>query len=296
MHVDLPSGIRIEYESFGNDDAPLILLVMGLGAHMQRWNIEICEGLVARGYRVVRFDNRDAGLSSKADGAPIPSLADVAAAVSEGRPTQVPYTLDDMAADSIALLDALSVDAANVVGISMGGAIAQIMAARYPARVRSLACLMTSSGNPALPWPTPEAAAALFAPLPRDRSREAIVADGIRRYRAVASPAYPMPEQRLQAMFGLEYERCFHPQGVARQLAAIVASGDRRELLASIRVPTLVLHGADDPLIRPACGEDVARHIPGACWQCIDGMGHDLPLALTDRLVGAIADNAARAS
>lgn len=291
MQARLPGSLHLEYETFGPEGAPAILLIMGLGAQLLRWNIEICEGLAAQGYRVIRFDNRDCGRSSWMDGAPIP---DIGAAMRHGTKLEVPYTLEDMAADSLALLDALSIRAAHIVGISMGGAIAQIIAAQQPARTLSLTCIMSSSGRPGLPGPTPEAAVALFAPLPRDRSRDSIVADGIRRYLAVASPDFPTEPARLQSMFEQEYERGFYPQGVARQLAAIIASGDRSPLLGEIGVPTLVIHGADDPLIPAACGEDIARKVSGAELLVIDGMGHDLPVALTEQLVGAIVSVAER--
>ncbi len=289
MQVRLANDLQLEYESFGSPDAPAILLIMGLGAQLLRWNIEICDGLVDAGYRVIRFDNRDCGLSTHFDDAPIPAVGDIITALRNGEKPAVPYTLDDMAADCVGLLDALGIDAAHIVGISMGGAIAQLIAAHHAARVLSLTCLMASSGNLALPGPTPEAATALFAPLPRERSRDSIVADGIRRFRVVASPAYPSDDAWLQQLFAREFERGFYPPGVARQLAAIIANGDRCPLLATIRVPTLVLHGAADPLIPVACGEDIARHVPDARLHIIPGMGHDLPLALTGELVGAIA-------
>lgn len=291
MQAKLPGNLHLEYESFGAENAPAILLIMGLGAQLLRWNIEICEGLAAKGYRVIRFDNRDCGRSSWMDGAPIP---DIGAAMRHGTKLEVPYTLEDMAADSLALLDALSIRAAHIVGISMGGAIAQIIAAQQPERTLSLTCIMSSSGRPTLPGPTPEAAVALFAPLPRDRSRDSIVADGVRRYLAVASPSYPTEVARLQSMFEQEYERGFYPQGVARQLAAIIANGDRSALLGEIRVPTLVIHGADDPLIPAVCGDDIARQVSGAELLVIEGMGHDLPLVLTGQLVDAIVSVAGR--
>ena len=285
MHVTLPNQLRIEYESFGAEGAHTILLIMGLGAQLLRWNIEICEALADKGYRVIRFDNRDCGLSSRLDDSPIP---DVGAFLRHGVRPEVPYTLEDMAADTLGLLDALSVSAAHIVGISMGGAIAQIMAAQTPERVLSLTCIMSSSGNPSLPGPTPAAATALFAPLPRERSRDNIVADGIRRYLVVASPDYPEAAIRLTEMFEQEFDRGFYPPGVARQLAAIVINGDRRPLLRKIRVPTLVIHGEADPLIPLPCGLDIAQYVDGAETCVIKGMGHDLPLALTGQLVGAI--------
>ncbi len=278
--------IQIEYESFGSPTAPLILLIMGLGAQLGRWNVELCQALVERGFRVIRFDNRDCGLSSKLDDAGVP---DVGQALRTGQPPQAPYTLDDMAADTVGLLDALGIERAHIVGASMGGAIAQIVAARHPARTLSLTCIMTTSGHPDLPPPTPEAALALFAPLPPSRDKESLVEDAIRRQLAVASPDFPSCPQRLREQFALEHARGFHPRGVTRQLAAFLASDHRRELLQTISAPTLVLHGALDPLIPVACGYDVAAHIPGARIRVIDGMAHDLPLALNDVFADEIA-------
>lgn len=280
--VILPNGIQLAYESFGDEEAPAILLIMGLGSQLVRWNIELCDELVAMGYRVIRFDNRDCGRSSHLDGAFVP-------AIGSGAPLAVPYALEDMAADAVGLLDALGIDAAHVAGASLGGAVAQLVAADNPERTLSLTSIMSSSGNPALPPPTPAAAQALFAPLPRELNRDNIVADAIKRFRTIGSPAFPTDEQRLRWMFGLEYDRGFNPRGVVRQLGALIANGDRRPLLQTIEVPTVVVHGREDPLIRVACGEDVARTIPGARLQVIDGMGHDLPVDLTRRIAEAIA-------
>lgn len=278
--------LQIEYESFGAEAAPAILLVMGLGAQLGRWNIELCEALLARGYRVIRFDNRDCGLSSKLDEAGVP---DIARALRSGSSPTASYSLDDMAGDCVGLLDALGIPAAHIVGASMGGAIAQIFAARYPQRTLSLTSIMSTSSHPELPPPTPEAAQALLAPLPATRDKENLIEDAIRRQLAVASPEFPSCPERLRNQFAEEHERCFHPRGVTRQLAAFLASGDRRALLATIKAPTLVLHGADDPLIPVACGYDVAAHIPGARMQVIPGMAHDLPAALTEFFADAIA-------
>ncbi|PKO31898.1 MAG: alpha/beta hydrolase [Betaproteobacteria bacterium HGW-Betaproteobacteria-7] len=280
--VILPNGIQLAYESFGDEEAPVILLIMGLGSQLVRWNIELCEELVAMGYRVIRFDNRDCGRSSHLDGAFVP-------AIGGGTPLAVPYALEDMAADAVGLLNALGIVAAHVAGASLGGAVAQLVAAGNPERTLSLTSIMSSSGNPALPPPTPTAAQALFAPLPRELTRDNVVADAIQRFRTISSPAYPTDEERLRWMFGLEYDRGFNPRGVVRQLGALIANGDRRPLLRTIAVPTVVVHGREDPLIRVACGEDVARSIPRARLEVIDGMGHDLPLALTHRIAEAIA-------
>jgi len=280
----LAKGIWLEYESFGHKADPAILLVMGLGGHLTRWNRELCELLVARGYRVIRFDNRDCGLSTHFDDAPVPDLR----ALQKGQPVALPYTLNDMAADSIGLLDALNIQRVHLVGASMGGAITQIATARHPERVLSLTSIMSSSGNPALPPPTPAAAIALFAPLPRQRDRESIVADSIARYETLESPLYPTDRSRLRQLFADEYERNFDPRGVARQLSALIANGDRRPLLQTINVPTVVVHGSADQLIPAACGEDVARNIRGAEMRLIDGMGHDFPIALSAVIGDAI--------
>ncbi|WP_291992079.1 alpha/beta hydrolase [Candidatus Accumulibacter sp. ACC003] len=280
------NNLQIEYETFGPQAAPAILLIMGLGAQLSRWPVELCNALVDRAYRVIRFDNRDCGLSSKLDDAGVPNVGE---ALRHGVPPSAPYTLADMAADSVALLDALGIERAHIVGASMGGAIAQIIAALYPQRCYSLTSIMSTSSHPDLPPPTPAAARALLAPLPATRDKESLIEDALKRQLAVASPDFPSCPQRLRETLLDEHERGFHPRGVARQLAAFLGSGDRRPLLRTIRAPTLVLHGANDPLIPVACGYDVAAHIPGAVMRVIDGMAHDLPLALTDVFADAIA-------
>lgn len=285
------NSIELHYESFGSASAPAILLIMGLGAQLTRWNIELCDLLMEHGFRVIRFDNRDCGLSTHCDALPLP---DIGAVMRGGTLPALPYTLETMAADCIGLLDALKIDRAHIVGASMGAAIAHIIAARYPERTLSLTSIMSSSGNPLLPPPTPAATMALFAPLPATRDRASIVADAIARYLPVASPAYPTQLEDLQRMFGQEYDRSFYPQGVARQLGAVLGGGDRRRLLKTIMCPTVVLHGRDDPLIQLACGEDVANNIPGAEMRAIDGMGHDFPVALTETFADAICAAAGR--
>lgn len=284
--------ITLYYESFGEAIDPAVLLVMGLGAQHSRWNTPFCTLLARRGFRVIRFDNRDCGLSTHFDELPLP---DIAGALQRGTPMQLGYTLDDMATDCLDLLDALDVRHAHLAGASLGAAVAQIVAARHPARTLSLTSIMSSSGNPLLPPPSPAAAAALFAPLPRQRDRASVVADGIARFLPVASPDYPTPVADLEVMFGGEYDRAFYPQGVARQLGALIANGDRRPLLRAIRCPTVVLHGVADPLMPLACGEDVAANITGAEMRAITGMGHDFPEALDGVFADAICRAAERA-
>jgi len=285
------NSIELHYESFGAASAPAVLLIMGLGAQLTRWNSELCVLLVERGFRVIRFDNRDCGRSTFCDGLPLP---DIGAALRGGLLSALPYTLDTMAADSVGLLDVLKIDRAHLVGASMGAAIAQTIAARYPQRTRSLTSIMSTSGNPLLPPPTPAAAMALFAPLPASRERASIVADAITRHLAVASPDYPTPLADLQRMFGEEFDHGFYPQGVARQLVALLASGDLRPLLKTIACPSVVVHGRDDPLIQLACGEDVANTIPNSQMRVIEGMGHDFPVALSGAFADAICAAAER--
>ena len=285
------NSIELYYESFGAASAPAILLIMGLGAQLTRWNSELCDLLVERGFRVIRFDNRDCGRSTLCDDLPLP---DISAALRGGLLSALPYTLDTMAADSVGLLDALKIDRAHLVGASMGAAIAQTIAARYPRRTRSLTSIMSTSGNPLLPPPTPAAAMALFAPLPASRERASIVADAIKRHLAVASPDYPTPLADLERMFGEEFDNGFYPQGVARQLAALLASGDLRPLLRTITCPSVVVHGRVDPLIQLACGEDVANTIPDSQMRVIEGMGLDFPVALSGAFADAICTAAAR--
>jgi pimeloyl-ACP methyl ester carboxylesterase len=289
--VAIAGGIELAVEQFGRDADPAVLLVMGLGAQMVRWPVELCEALAAGGFRVIRFDNRDCGASTHLHGMAVPDLA---AAFRTGSIGALPYTLDDMASDCVGLLDAMAIGAAHIVGVSMGGAIAQIVAATFPGRTLSLTSMMASSGNPALPPPMPAAERALLAPLPRLRDRASIVEDGLARQAALASPGYPMDKAWLRALLELEYDRAFDPKGVARQLAAIIANGDRRRLLRSIEVPTLVLHGAADPLIPLAHGQDTASNIPGAVLQVIADMGHDLPPTLGGILAQAIIAAARR--
>jgi pimeloyl-ACP methyl ester carboxylesterase len=285
MPLIASNGIQLYYESFGAARNPAVLLIMGLGAQLTRWNQALCDELVARGFRVIRFDNRDCGLSTLCDELPLPNLG----AAFKGMPlTGLPYSLETMAADCIGLLDGLQITRAHIVGASMGAAIAQIIAGRYPARTLSLTSIMSSSGNPLLPPPTPAAAAALFSPLPARRDRASIVADSIARYIPISSPGYPTAHADLERMFGAEYDRKFYPPGVARQLGSLIANGDRRHLLKSIACPTVVLHGKDDPLIQVACGRDVADSIPHAKLQVIAGMGHDFPVALSGVFADAI--------
>jgi len=285
------NGIELHYESQGADQAPTLLMIMGLGAQLTRWNRGLCELLVERGFRVLRFDNRDCGRSTRCTDLAPPDIG----ALLRGEPlAALPYTLETMAADSVGLLDALEIEQAHVVGASMGAAIAQIIAATHPQRVLSLTSIMSSSGHPLLPPPTPAAVMALFAPLPTARDRASVIANAITRHLPIASPGYPTPIGELQTLFGDEYDRGYYPLGVARQLGAVLAGGDRRAQLRTITCPTVVLHGSDDPLLLPDCAHDVASHVVDAQLRLIDGMGHDFPAALTNVFADAICTAAGR--
>ena len=285
-------GITLEYETHGDAADPAVLLIMGLGAQLTLWPIELVEALVARGFFVIRHDNRDIGLSTKFSEAGVPDMQGVVMALMGGKTPDIPYTLGDMAGDAVAVLDAAGVDRAHVVGASMGGMIAQLVAVEHPERVLSLTSIMSSTGNPTLPPAKPEVMAALLAPIDQQADLAAAVERGTMLWRTIGSPGYPADPERLRAHVARDYNRSFHPTGPARQMAAIVADGDRRARLAQIKAPTLVIHGADDPLVPVEGGRDTAACIPGATIREIPGMGHDLPLELVDEIAEAIADHA----
>ncbi len=289
------NGLAFEYESFGSASHPALVLIMGLGAQLVRWPLGFCHKLVERGFRVIRFDNRDIGLSAKMDGAPIPELAMIVAARMTGLPVSVPYTLDDMAADTVGLMDALKIDKAHIVGASMGGMIAQLVAADHASRVLSLTSIMSTTGNPALPPPTRAAAAVLMSRAPNPGDLEAYVQHSLNTLRTIGSPGVPFDEAAARERVVTEVTRSYNPAGFGRQLAAVTANGDRREKLRRIRTPTMVIHGADDPLVPVAGGRDTAENIPGAELRIIPGMGHDLPPQYHDQVVDAIVANAKRA-
>ena len=285
------NGISITFEDKGPRDAPVILLVMGLGGQLTLWPDEFVGALNAHGFRTIRYDNRDVGLSTRFDGAGVPNLKWMFVKMMLRLPVRPAYRLADMAADGVALLDHLGIDHAHVVGVSMGGMISQHIAARYPERVISLTSIMSSSGNPKLPRADKEAMAVL-ANRPMSGDPEDMIAYSVRAARVIGSPAYPSEEERLQRRVRSDFDRGWYPQGVARQMAAIVADGDRRALLKTITAPTLVVHGEADPLVPLAAGKDTAANIPGARLMTIPGMGHDLPLALVDTLADAVAAHA----
>lgn len=288
------NGLQIEYESFGEATHPAILLIMGLGGQLVMWPDGFCAGLARAGYRVIRFDNRDVGLSTKLDHLGKPALLRASLAYTLGLPVRAPYTLDDMALDTLGLMDALSIESAHVVGISMGGMIAQLLAGRHLARVRSLTSIMSSSGNPRLPGPTLPVRLHMIR-RPARRDREGLIAHGIRTWRLIGSPGYPDTEAELREKVARQIDRNVHPAGFVRQMTAIMASKSRVPLLRCIQVPTLIIHGKQDPLVPVAAAHDLVRHLPQARLEIIDGMGHDLPRALLPRIEALILEHVGEA-
>lgn len=286
MTVIRANGIDIDYQEHGPADGPAMLLVMGLGAQLVRWPAEMVAALAAQGYRVILFDNRDVGLSTKFDHLGTPSIVWTAMQKQFGRVPPVPYTLTDMAQDAIGLLDALGIDRAHVVGASMGGMIAQLMAAGWPQRVLTLTSIMSTTGHPHCSRPTMRTTAMLLRH-PRSDDVEAIVAHGAMAGRAVGG-RFPMEDAFMAERIRAETLRNRCPTGFLRQMAAIIADGDRTARLATITAPTLVIHGSDDPLVPPTGGRDTARAIAGAHLLEIEGMGHTLPPPLVPRIVEAI--------
>lgn len=285
------NGLEIEYDEFGATDAPAILLIMGLGTQMTAWSLPFCERLAGYGFRVIRFDNRDVGLSSKFHGERAPGLARFAITRLLGLSLRVPYTLDDMADDAIGVLDAINVDEAHIVGASMGGMIAQLIAGRFPERSMSLTSIMSTSGDPSLPAASAEVRKMLLAPRPDASQPEAVVQRIMQSYRTIGSPGFQRSDEELRQLAEASIERSYYPEGFMRQVAAIAANGSRVELLKRILAPTLVIHGKEDPLVPVECGIHTAEQIRGAKLELIDGMGHDLPPKLCDRIADLIADH-----
>ena len=283
------NAIDIFYDQFGDAGAPVILLVMGLGMQMIAWPETFCGTLADRGFRVVRFDNRDVGLSTKIHGGKRLDLSSAFIRYFLGLRIDAPYSLDDMRNDTVGLMDALEIEKAHVVGASMGGMIAQLVASRNGERVKSLVSIMSSSGDPRLPTGKPKAVATLTASRPPKDDRESCVRFEMSIRRAIESPGYPASETHLRAEVERTYDRNNYRAGMARQLMAVLSSGSRVELLRTIRVPALVLHGVDDPLVPVEAGEDTARHIPGAVLKTFPGWGHDMPAALIPVLADEIA-------
>ena len=283
------NGISLEYETHGDPANPPLLLIMGLGAQLTLWPIELVEALVARGYYVIRYDNRDIGLSQKFGTHGVPNFKRVALMRLFGLRVRIPYRLTDMAADAVGLMDALGMAKAHVVGASMGGMIAQLVAATYPDRVLSLTSIMSTTGSRKVPPARPAAMKALLDRAPAGATLDDVIPIGLRVSKAIGSPGYPANETRLRARITSDFNRSFYPEGAARQISAILDDGDRRQRLKAVTAPTLVIHGADDPLVPVQGGRDTAANIRGAQLLEIPGMGHDLPVELVDQVADAIA-------
>jgi pimeloyl-ACP methyl ester carboxylesterase len=285
------NGIELCHDTFGDPKAPPMILIMGLATQMIAWDEEFCALLARHGFFVVRFDNRDIGLSTRIEQAGVPNVQAAFMAAMQGKPIEAPpYLLSDMADDVAGLMDALGIKAAHVVGASMGGAIAQTLAIHHPERLLSLTSIMATSGAPELPPPTPEALAMLFKPTPTDHA--GYLESYAETYKVLRAGSFPLDEARDRSRAERNFERGLNPAGVARQLVAILASGSRKEALAAVRTPTLVIHGDVDPLVPLACGLDVAASVPGAKLLVVEGMGHALPISMWPQITDAIATHA----
>lgn len=289
------NGIQIEYESFGNEGAPAVLLIMGLGVQMIYWPDDFCRRLADSGYRVIRFDNRDIGQSERLDRLGKVDVMRAGLRKMFGLRVQAPYTLDDMAKDSVGLLDALGIERAHIIGLSMGGMIGQIIAAQYPQRTLSFTCIMSTSGARGLKQPSLRIQSRL-AQRPKKLDRESLIAHSMQTWRLIGSPEFPTEDTVLRDFVSRALDRGVYPKGLARQTVAILAAPSRVPLLKIIQAPTLVIHGAQDPLVPLPGGQDVARHVPGARIEIIEGMGHDLPPQLMPRIGSLILDHLKRAA
>ncbi len=294
MNCVSANGIEIVFDTFGNTTDRPVLLIMGLGTQMIGWPEAFCEKLAAAGHYVVRFDNRDCGLSSKVEAAGIPDIMAMMSALAEGKTVEAAYTLSDMAADSIGLMDAIGWGKAHVCGLSMGGMIAQTMAISYPERVLSLISMESTTGEKGLQDPKPEAMAAMFDMPPQER--DANIEHRTKVFQIFSDGSEKFDENMERDISKRSYDRCFYPVGFVRQFAAILASGSRKEALQSLRVPALVIHGAQDPLVLPEHGKATARAIPGARLLEVEGLGHGLSYTATwDIIINAITSHTLQA-
>jgi pimeloyl-ACP methyl ester carboxylesterase len=280
--------VKLCYETFGDPDAPPLLLVMGLASQMLVWDTDFCELLAGRGFRVIRYDNRDVGRSTILRESPVPKRWQLAVRDPKG----APYSLEEMADDAAGLLDHLEIRAAHVVGASMGGMIAQVLAIRHPGRVLSLVSIMSTTGNRRVGRPRPRLALRMLRRVSRDR--EGYIRDHLQTYREIGSPGFRFDEDTRRELAGRMYDRGIHPAGSARQIAAIVTAEDRTEALRRLRVPTTVIHGDADPLVHPSGGRATAAAVPDARLVIMPGMGHDLPKELWPEIADAIVANTER--
>lgn len=274
------NGIDIEYETFGRKSDPALLLIMGFSAQLTMWPVALCEGLAARGFYVIRFDNRDVGKSTHLSHLGAPNIQETMMKAMSGQKIDAPYQLEDMAKDAVGLLDALGIASAHIVGASMGGFITQIVAAKHPEHTRSMVSIMSSTARRDLPAAKPEAMAAITTP-PANDSREARIEAGMNVWRVIGSPGFTEREDVLRRKVEELVDRVpYDPAGIARQMVAIIAAQPRNEMLKSVRAPALVIHGADDPLVPVEGGKDTAASIPGCELIIVPGMAHDFTDAL----------------
>ena len=286
------NGLRLAYQEFGDPQHPAILLVAGLYNQMVRWPLAFCNLLVSRGFRVIRFDNRDIGLSDKMDGAKAPSLFRLFIKYYLGIPVTAPYTLDDMAQDTLGILDALEIDRAHIVGMSMGGMISQLVTAYYPQRILSLTSIMSTSGE----WGKGVASLKVSWQMLRPTSKTRSVLDNaVDTWQMIGSPGYPMAEDEIRALLKAEYRRSTNPAGYLRQIAAIRTAPGRGSLLKQIKCPVLIMHGREDLLVPLNGALDTAKHMPHAKLKIFDGMGHTLPTQLLPKFVDLIVENTQKA-
>jgi pimeloyl-ACP methyl ester carboxylesterase len=283
------NGIELCYQEIGDPEGAPLLLVMGLATQMIAWHDDFCGLLAGRGYRVIRFDNRDIGRSTKIADAGVPSRVDLVI----GRRSTAPYRLHDMAKDSVGLLDHLEIDAAHIVGASMGGMIVQQMAIDHPRRVRSMVSIMSTTGNRRSGQPSLKTFGVLLGNPPK--TRDQVINRAVKTFKVIGSPGFPFEEDTVREMAARSYDRGHSAAGVSRQLHAIIASGDRTEKLHRVQVPTTVIHGTRDILVKPSGGRATAKAVPGARLMMIDGMAHDLPRDLWPTFAQSIDANAGRA-
>jgi pimeloyl-ACP methyl ester carboxylesterase len=284
------NNIQIEYETFGNSNLPALLLIAGFSAQLIHWDDKLCEQLAQRGHYVIRFDNRDVGLSSKIEEAAVPDID----ALMRGEAIDPPYSIEDMADDAVGLLDALGIEKAHICGFSMGGIIAQAVVINHPRRVLSLISIYSTTGNPELPPPSEEAMGLLLKPPPEER--EANIEHNIKLWRTITGPGFDFDEEWHRKLATDAYNRAFYLPGLDRQMAAIMTMKNRKPALASVSVPTLVIHGTDDPMLAVECGKDTAEAVPDAELKIIEGMGHDLPHGdAWQQIVDAIVDHTHKA-
>jgi pimeloyl-ACP methyl ester carboxylesterase len=285
------NGIRIAYDTFGNPAHRPVVLIHGLNMQMVAWEVDFCQALADKGNYVIRFDNRDVGHSTWCSEAGIPDLAELMQDMAQGKPIKAPYSLKDMAADTIGLIDGLGIEKVHVAGVSMGGMITQTLAIYYPNRLSSMTSIMSTTGNPSLSGPTPEAQEVLFAQSPEER--QAYIDFRVKLWQIFSGKGAQINIDKIRSREAMFYDRGLNPEAFPRQLAAIMASGNRKPLLKKVNIPALVIHGDIDPLVPMACGEDTADAIPGAKMRVIKGMGHNLDLVpqLWDEVIGVIQEH-----